>query len=97
MNATASNARPAVARRLLPVARGIGEVVLFAFSLFMAIPAVPSSPDEVYTATSAMCIGGPAFIAFLLLSRIRPWVAVWLLLVYLVFVWGVNQRVFLGS
>lgn len=81
-------------RRLWTAARGIGEILLFGFSLAIAIPPIPSDAGQVYSPTPAMWMGGVAFGAFLLLSRKSIPVAIGLMLVYLIFVHTVNLRVF---
>jgi hypothetical protein len=96
MGASTSAGTASLIRRLRPVALGISEVVLFAFSLAIAIPPVPSDAGDVYPVTSAMWMGGLAFAGFLVLSRRKPWVAVCLLPVYLVFAWEFT-RVFLSN
>jgi hypothetical protein len=69
MGASTSAGTASLIRRLRPVALGISEVVLFAFSLAIAIPPVPSDAGDVYPVTSAMWMGGLAFAGFLVLSR----------------------------
>jgi hypothetical protein len=81
-------------RPLRAIALGIAEILLFGFSLAIAIPPIPSDAGQVYSPTPAMWMGGVAFGVFLLVSRKPIPVGIGLMLVYLIFVHTVNLRVF---
>jgi hypothetical protein len=81
-------------QRLRTLVRGTGEILLFGFSLAIAIPPIPSDAGQVYSPAPAMWVGGAAFGAFLLLSRKSIPLGIGLMLVYLIFVYTVNLRVF---
>jgi len=81
-------------QRIARIVRGVGEVFLFGFALFMAIPVESSGIASLHSVAFAMLAGGAAFGGSLLLARRNAWVGAGMMLAYLVLVWVLNRCVF---
>jgi hypothetical protein len=71
----------------------IASIVTLGIALFMSIPPVLSNDTDQHSITPALVIGGLAFCVFLWLSKRPVWTGIAMLLVYLAFVWVLNERI----
>lgn len=78
-------------QRIARIVRGVGEVFLFGFALFMAIPVAPPGTASLHSMAFAMLAGGAAFGGSLLLARRNIWVGAGMVLAYLVLVWALSM------